>query len=887
MASLTDQLDLASSSRRIIDPQNNKGPTFLEGLANFGKNLVEAGSDNFRQSQARQRQADADRKAANKDAAENAAAEVALRGKMGQYDTDTQAPSTTDQADLPDVEQYIEDPNPWGQPVPFDAELEGAPLPPDVTRIVQDVSRAQRAETQGRAPAGSGRIRLEAAVEDLMARYPDQITTIYKTFKEAGLDHYLFRQSELDENQFKVDMELDNARRKAQYDAAVKAGLPAQIMDGPAVEEAGRQILEAEYQTAQLKAKREEERAQSAEGRAQSEHTRSETDRESVRLYMDRASAGLDPVLNALMGRIGATGYMDSAGQIQDVQKLQTAIIPSMVQYYDGLISDARANGFTAAADALVSEKDRRIKSVQDAFTGDSAAFEVKKRFFDAAKTEMGMSIMESMPVYSFLTQAFGQGFINNEFVSVRQLIGQEAMDSLMQEMKGFDGFIDSDAERLSVVRLARAMADEAEFKRLPESQARQVISTSATVHHRGATAAVSDPTGNSGRAHLNSGFRLTDAALSLQPGMPSDVFNRNVPSAAGALFSQNSLQADKAVFNANNMDGRALILGKRAAAQNILQVSRGSAVSQPLAEQGWSVQYATVNGVPAFRPVLNRTAYNRWAQQQTRVAQAAAGAAGGVLGAQLAATQRGAPTYEEALANVPKELRDRSGSMELSMRYLMETNTYDEALQGISANDARSFFATGVLPQSMIDRRTEATQTNRVNTSAIDDQIVKSFQELGQSTQNAANETRQTTANVREAINAGQNFFQSKGWQPHQVAGILGNLQAESNFNTTIPGDGGKAKGLAQWHPDRRANAERNGFNLSNLNEAMAFVQWELENTESAAAQRLRAARTVEEAADAFALYFLRPAGAQTGVADNVHNIRGRRANARAILNG
>jgi hypothetical protein len=49
--------------------------------------------------------------------------------------------------------------------------------------------------------------------------------------------------------------------------------------------------------------------------------------------------------------------------------------------------------------------------------------------------------------------------------------------------------------------------------------------------------------------------------------------------------------------------------------------------------------------------------------------------------------------------------------------------------------------------------------------------------------------------------------FFQERGWSKEQSAGLVGNLIAESNLSTTAVGDGGKARGIAQWHPDRQAN--------------------------------------------------------------------------------
>ena len=46
---------------------------------------------------------------------------------------------------------------------------------------------------------------------------------------------------------------------------------------------------------------------------------------------------------------------------------------------------------------------------------------------------------------------------------------------------------------------------------------------------------------------------------------------------------------------------------------------------------------------------------------------------------------------------------------------------------------------------------------------------------------------------------------LQDLGWNQAQATGIAANIQAESNFKPDASGDGGKAYGIAQWHPDRQ----------------------------------------------------------------------------------
>lgn len=106
--------------------------------------------------------------------------------------------------------------------------------------------------------------------------------------------------------------------------------------------------------------------------------------------------------------------------------------------------------------------------------------------------------------------------------------------------------------------------------------------------------------------------------------------------------------------------------------------------------------------------------------------------------------------------------------------------------------------------------------------------------------------------------------FFVSVGWGRAHGAGIAANLQAESKFDPAAVGDGGLAYGIAQWHPDRQANFQRafgKSIKGSTLDEQLAFVHWELNNTEQRAGMLLRACTTAAEAGDCVSRYYERPA--------------------------
>ena len=131
----------------------------------------------------------------------------------------------------------------------------------------------------------------------------------------------------------------------------------------------------------------------------------------------------------------------------------------------------------------------------------------------------------------------------------------------------------------------------------------------------------------------------------------------------------------------------------------------------------------------------------------------------------------------------------------------------------------------------------------------------------------------------------AAQAFFESKGWTKEQAAGIVGNLAVESGFKTDAVGDNGNAYGIAQWNkkgsPERIANFQKvMGKSLygSNFQEQLEFVNWELNNSEKAAGNRLRQATTTDDAAAIVDKFYERSSG--------VHLDR-RQANAAAVIAG
>lgn len=117
----------------------------------------------------------------------------------------------------------------------------------------------------------------------------------------------------------------------------------------------------------------------------------------------------------------------------------------------------------------------------------------------------------------------------------------------------------------------------------------------------------------------------------------------------------------------------------------------------------------------------------------------------------------------------------------------------------------------------------------------------------------------------------AAVNFFTSKGYPRHIAIGLVANLMVESgNFSDDVisgkrRGDGGKAFGIAQWHPDRQALFQKafgKSIEGSTFQEQLEFIDWELKNSEKAKAKLIFQTTTAAEAAAAIDEHYERSSG-------------------------
>lgn len=109
--------------------------------------------------------------------------------------------------------------------------------------------------------------------------------------------------------------------------------------------------------------------------------------------------------------------------------------------------------------------------------------------------------------------------------------------------------------------------------------------------------------------------------------------------------------------------------------------------------------------------------------------------------------------------------------------------------------------------------------------------------------------------------------FYLNRGLTPKDSAAIVGNLYAESGLDTTVKGaaDQKGSVGVGQWHSERKKGlydfAKSQGKNWSDLDVQLDYVLKEGQTTYKNAFDKMRNAKTVEEATMAFMNEYERPA--------------------------
>lgn len=728
-----------------------------------------------------------------------------------------------------------------------------------------ELTKAQTAERQGRAPAGSADLRAEKVVSDLYARFPDDKASIAQYLQGRGFDHYMFQAVKQEEKWKELEADSERYLYEKSYQAAVNKGL-ADPTDDAATVKAGQALLKSEAELEIAIKAGQEARAQASENREQAKWEADKADKDAV-----NAASNLGGVyLNSIIPKV--TAMLSSAQGSEERTKMMGELQPqlrlSVETYRSQVLTKMRSAGATAdAINAFNAQVDDRLEAVNTLFDAD---FEANTRAYNTMKLKFQMDDATALPAYNRVVRLLGQNAANAIFGDdPSSALPQDVVDQLKKEMKGFST---GNANQASVT-LSNIVAIREGVKGLndlTEDEARRVIgSTVKTSLANQQAINRGDLSFGTTSSFLNTQAQVVNAASELQPGTPDiKSINAAVSAVANPTMWQTFIALKKDPSTAQRTE--ALIIGNRGATAQLLRAAQQSG---PDTLGIWSIRFDTRNGTYKVEPDKKKLEAARRNAGPTGVT---------AVEGMVLPTAGGARSDAELM---PPSLKLKADTMNMALNHLWATSGFDDELpKGSTALGLRNWYANGTPPKTATGEK--APSPDELWNKAYNN-LRRDVQEIAVTGGASMIPDEAPVASFKGAsISPGDavSRFQRHGVPSHIAQGIVGNLMAESALKTDAVGDGGQAMSLAQWHPNRRADAKKAGFDLTDPQEAIDFVMWELNNTEAEAKRQLSKAKTVQEAADIFALFFLRPAGAQTGRAENVHNIEGRRRYAQGL---
>ena len=795
------------------------------------------------------------------------------------------------------------------------AAAEQLRLPPGAEGASADLARAQTAEKQGQIPKGSFGLLLEKTVTEFFTEYPEMRAEFSKYLKDQGYDHYLFREIAATEKDALSREDNQRAAEKTFYEAAVARGADVPG-DYNATVSTGRRVLQLETQQklAADQLEIEIKRADLTERERKSLVEQSGADQTAMSIQI--ADTVLGPMLQKAYAMIGSAGL--DPNRKQKLDQLLPLIEGNIEAFRAANLPNIPSEAGRTAFNQYIDTMKTGLTSVFN------ANYESNKRTLDTIQTNLAIDSQQSFQVYNKLTSTFGQNFVNTYLSDqIFSSLPPETIEALRDEARGLrTGRVED--FNASIYSLGQILKGNTALMDIDPAQ-RQVALSGVAAAVKGNGKAIAE-----GRADPIDVDQWTNAytqVLNIAVDTPMNLTDmKSVYTAVDLIVGQhgNGVAADTwKIFEqrANDPTFQPVIFGSRSAAAKMLRVAQ---TNGPMTMGNWRLD---LNNDGIYVPV--RIAVEDFNASIYILGQILKG---NTALMDIDPAQNFVNTYlsDQIFSSLPPEtieaLRDEARGLRTG-----RTDNRDAPIRR-NAEDPFSPMVSGatgdkVPPQLIQHQKALNSLVNHLQvTSAYDSEVPKGG--TGRSLRlHYAKGTPVTTAAGKPVVEPGMSFdaawdqfagelrqgaitptrttqpqsfkdasispgdavsrFSSRGVPKHIAAGIVGNLLAESGLKTGAVGDGGKAMSLAQWHPDRRANAEANGFDLGNPEDALDFVLWELNNTESSAKQRLMKAQTPQEAADAFALYFLRPKGAETGNANNVHNIEGRRRFTQQVYGG
>lgn len=663
MAALTDQLGTVNSGKPIIDP-GPVAPSWLEGIAR-GASAAVPGLAQMGQDRARRTQ---DALKAEAERAIDEAAGMTFDALRTQVGSTLAAPP-----------QLVN-----SGPAAFAPELDGSGLPSDATSHARDLTRAQRAVTQGRLPQAGFDLQLERIQAELFQKYPDQRAEISQYFLSQGLNHYMFRAATEDANAYKAEQEAQLGAASAQYKYAADRGLITREMSLDAGAAIGRGAMQDEARLQAAKDAWERARQSREMDRQDREEVRQETSKTSIASIIANINRTTSPMLDQVNAAIAGAGT--DAERQRQLGEIRAQVQAGLMAYRQRAVADVQAaGGNDDDLKAVQSTIDGLIESTNSLFTTSFEQNSVSARSLSAA---LNIDMTRALPMWSRISAAIGPQAANAVITGLDGTPGlsPDMLEAAKKEMLNFDPT--SPRGTMSLARAVAYMRGEVGLKDLSSEEAVNYIRANAAAMEANQRAVLSGSAEAVRPWSINYG-NVVEAVTELSPQTASI---DSVWRATRQFATPQARQALDKTMSTDKEFGESLAQASRAAAAHAIQVARGIPRDE---NSPYVVEFDERTG--NFAAKVTTESYNAWARRmRPRIRQGAL------------------PTMAEMQAkasnpnDLPTEVNQRSAALNQSLAHLLQTDKYDEAIPStLTARERREMYALGRQPASM--RRTNA----------------------------------------------------------------------------------------------------------------------------------------------------------------------------------
>ena len=739
----------------------------------------------------------------------------------------------------------------------------------------EELKNVQKAEEQGSVPVGTASSRIEAAARKALAANPGREYEVYKTFSEIGMLPPVLQRFNFELNKEAAGQQGVIGNTQEALKAATAAGFDVREDNLKEAEEYGLKVIQAdrEYKMtldlAQLS-------RQGGGGGGGGGGSASKTASDAV------GSAALQawwlrsaPTLEKVRAMVKSAGS-DSA--------LQAMIVRLKPVLYSSLQSEL-TNIKGALAKAGVSD-DATLKSIDNAFEFDKksiddlfgASFTQADQILTLFQNQFKLDTRTALRSYSLLSEVFGQATTNSLFQGdFLSSLPQETRDSFAKELEGFaktstmSNLTEKTANALHMTNLIRIFKGQTKLSEITSADARKRLVPSLVqgTIQLGATIKNGGGDEETRKVFLNGSAEISTAASFLE--ISNDPKQQDyIRNATNSIAHPEIAEALKVLKRDNPVDPvvNAQINASRTTAAKLVKVTYNSGPNK------------TKDGVWEVKQGKNGMYY-------THRDDAAAKRETARLESE-ASRQRGGPPPEgfaNAFKNPPLTMKTKVDNLNLQVGFLVRTHELDdEGFKNVTPVELRLFYGhRDTVPQSAKGDKVKTVTENWMDQYRT---FEKQLQEPPKPVELNIPKPSESFQGAKVSVGDLVSRFRSYGVPDVVSAGIIGNIDAESSFDPRAVNPTSGAKGLIQWlSKDRLKNARENGFDLDNVEDQIAFIIWELNNSESKAKQELMKARTPQEAAEIFAEYYVRPEGASNRRPNEIIHIDRRRNTAVAAF--